>query len=399
MDSLDLSSYEFIQAPYDTYASLLKEQPIYHCAEKDFYYVASHPLVSELFTHPNLSSNRVRTLTQTLPEPFLKAIEPLTSSLSKWLLFMDPPRHTQLRKLVNASLSRKVVAELSPKIDAIAELLLTDITQSWEVMSQFAYPLPMLVISDLLGVPEEDQTLIKNWSANIARFLGDKTTPDDVRVVQQSIIEATGYFRDHLKAQKAQPSSHLIQNLINFQQADSKFEEEDLIANLIALIFAGHETTTNGIGNAINLLIQNANTLPDNQTLLDNIESVVEECLRFQSPVQRMGRVTTQTVEIGGIEIPANKRVLLLIGAANRDPKVFSNPDSFQFDRADTKHLAFGYGIHHCSGAHLARIEMQIALSHFLRKFDLKRANVSESKIKKNLGLRSFEKLIIEELK
>ena len=387
---MDLSSYMFIQNPYDTYEHLHREYPVYHCPEKDYYYVASYELVKAVFCHPNASSNRVKTMTDGLPEPVLTAIKPLTDSLSKWLLFLDPPFHGAIRKVINASLSKKVVDSLKPEIEQIASELLSFQRDSFDLMSGFAYPLPVLVISQMLGIPSEDRSKIKSWSESLAVFLGDRTSPEQIFAVQQSIAEATDYFTAHVISQRENPSSDIIVNMLKFQTDNPAFTDEYLIANLIALLFAGHETTSNAIGNGYLNLLRNSNTLPSQTALLQNIEGLVNESLRYESPVQRMGRFTIGEIDLGTCIIPEGKRVLLLIGAANRDPLQFEEPNTFTFNRQRNNHIAFGYGHHLCSGTYLAKVEMAVALSHLLHKFRLNQIDVSSYKWRKNLGLRGL---------
>ena len=328
---MDLSSYEFIQNPYKTYQYLLKSSPVHHNPQNDFYYVSDYELVQKLFTHKDASSNRVKMMTRGMPGEMLQKIKPLTDNFSKWLIFNDPPFHTPLRKVINSSLTVNLVSALMDSINQLAEDLLASVGKSFDLISDFAYPLPILVISNMLSVPSEDRFEIKRWSDDIVRFLGERTTPAQIIQIQQSIIEAENYFQSHLRSQRENPTSLLMQKMIDFQKGEPDFTDEHLIANIIALLFAGHETTTNAIGNSIFTLLTQLKTVPNNNYLLSSIDLLLNECLRFESPVQRMGRYTTSAIEVGDTVIPEDKRILLLIGAANRDPKIFNQPNKFIF--------------------------------------------------------------------
>ena len=300
--------------------------------------------------------------------------------------------------MLNKSLSKKVVDSLKPEIERIAIELLSGVQDNIELMSGYAYPLPVLVISQMLGIPPEDRGKIKSWSDSLAMFLGDRTSPDQVFSAQQSIMEATEYFKAHLMSQREHPTSDVIVNLLRFQADTPEFNDQFLIANLIGLLFAGYETTSNGIGNSYLNLLRNSSALPSQNVLIKSLDGVVHESLRYESPVQRMGRFTVGEINLGDYVIPEGKRVLLLIGAANRDPEQFDDPNTFDFNRERNNHIAFGYGHHLCSVSYLAKVEMTVAISALLQKFNLEKAEVADYQWRKNLGLRGLEFCEIEGL-
>ena len=291
-----------------------------------------------------------------------------------------------------------MVDSLKPEIERIAIELLSGVQDNIELMSGYAYPLPVLVISQMLEIPPEDRGKIKSWSDSLAMFLGDRTSQDQVFSAQQSIMEATEYFKAHLMSQREHPTSDIIVNLLKFQADTPEFNDQFLIANLIGLLFAGHETTSNGIGNSYLNLLRNSSTLPSQNVLIKSLDGVVHESLRYESPVQRMGRFTVGEINLGDCVIPEGKRVLLLIGAANRDPEQFDDPNTFDFNRDRNNHIAFGYGHHLCSGSYLAKVEMTVAISALLQKFNLEKAEVADYQWRKNLGLRGLEFCEIEGL-
>ncbi|PCJ36731.1 MAG: cytochrome [Moraxellaceae bacterium] len=393
MPKYDLSSHEFVSNPYPTYRRLHEESPIYWCEERKYYYVSNLEYVKSIFVDSRASSDRVAPMVENLSDFQRSAIEPLTSTLSKWILFQDPPKHTPLRKFIVQSLSSKVVDAIEPKIYSVVDELIDDFSQQgdFDLIQDFAYPLPAIVISILLGVPVEDRDKIKAWSDTIARFLGEKNSLSLLAKAQQDIVEMTGYFRDILDQQRSNPKENVMSKMIALQQQQPELDDEHIIANCIGLIFAGHETTTHLIANTWLALQQH----PDQLSLLrenpDLIESAIEESLRYESPVQRMGRFIKEPIEMGGQILKPGRRVLLLMGAANRDPSLIDRPNSFDIRRTASRHLAFGHGIHLCPGAALGRLEARIAIQALCQR--LKNSTlINEQPIwQYNLGLRAME--------
>ena len=393
MPKYDLSSHEFVSNPYPTYRRLHEESPIHWCEERKYYYVSNLRYVKSIFVDSRASSDRVAPMVENLSDFQRSAIEPLTSTLSKWILFQDPPKHTPLRKFIVQSLSSKVVDAIEPKIYSVVDELIDDFSQQgdFDLIQDFAYPLPAIVISILLGVPVEDRDKIKAWSDTIARFLGEKNSLSLLAKAQQDIVEMTGYFRDILDQQRSNPKENVMSKMIALQQQQPELDDEHIIANCIGLIFAGHETTTHLIANTWLALQQH----PDQLSLLrenpDLIESAIEESLRYESPVQRMGRFIKEPIEMGGQILKPGRRVLLLMGAANRDPSLIDRPNSFDIRRTASRHLAFGHGIHLCPGAALGRLEARIAIQALCQR--LKNSTlINEQPIwQYNLGLRAME--------
>ncbi|ARU56382.1 cytochrome P450 [Oleiphilus messinensis] len=256
---VDLVSPGFTSNPYPAYKHLLGNEPFYYCADRRLYYVARHELVKTLFRDPRASSNRVAPMAAALPEPVREFASPVLKCLEKWVLFLDPPRHGQLRKIISPAFTSKVISNLEPKISGIANTLVKDMKHSGrcDLVADFAYPLPVMVIADMLGCPASDYKLIKVWSDHIADFLGSKTTLEKATNIRTSILQATQYFEDIVREQKRKPKENLLQNMIEFQGQEKSFSDDHLVANSIALLFAGHETTSNLISNAVYCLHQN----------------------------------------------------------------------------------------------------------------------------------------------
>lgn len=389
----DLASAEFVFNPYPTYRRLLNEAPIYHCEERDFYYVSGLSYVKSLFLDSRASSDRVKPMVANLSEAQRQAVDPLISSLSKWLLFQDPPEHTPVRKLVNQALSSKTIKLLEPDIQVVIDELIEafSVTGRCELIQDFAYPLPAIIIALVLGVPIEDRDKIKAWSDSIARFLGDKTSLALVVKTQQDIVAMSAYFSELVNQYRVKPTENVISQMIRLQRAQPSFTDDHLIANCIGLIFAGHETTTNLIANTWLTLLNHPEQLELLRASPNLIDRVLEEALRFESPVQRMGRLITEPIELGGRILEAGKRVFLLIGAANRDASLIDEPDNFDILRKSARHLAFGHGIHFCSGAALGRLEAKLAITALCQRLGNPWLEHKTPQWQYNLGLRAME--------
>ncbi|OUS26844.1 hypothetical protein A9Q99_16645 [Gammaproteobacteria bacterium 45_16_T64] len=392
--AFDLSSPEFVANPYPTYERLLADAPIYWCEEREFYYVSHQPYVKALFLDPRASSDRVKPMVANLNDMQRQAVEPLTSTLSKWMLFQDPPEHTPIRKLVNQALSAKVISTMQADIQSIVDELIDDIVNADEcdLIADFAYPLPAIVIALILGVPVEDRDKIKAWSTTIAQFLGAKTDLSMVAKAQQDILAAKAYFATLLQQERSSPRDNVMSQMLALQGRQPSFTDEHLIANCILLIFAGHETTTNLIGNAWLTLLQHPEQLAALRADPRLVDAAIEECLRYESPVQRMGRLVKEPITLGDEILLPGKRVLLLMGAANRDGAFVDDPNRFNIHRSASRHLAFGHGIHLCSGAALARLETKLALLSLCQRLERSELLDSQPQWTYNLGMRAMER-------
>jgi cytochrome P450 len=266
-----------------------------------------------------------------------------------------------------------VVEVMRPHVQEIVDGLLDRVegARAMDVIEDLAYPLPVTVICEMLGVPASDQEIFKTWSTDIARSLDAAILPADSEVIprgREARAALADYFRSLIATRRKDPKPDLLSALIAAEEEGNKLSEGELVSTCMLLLIAGHETTVNLIGNGLFALLQHPDQL---RALRDDpglIQTGVEELLRFDGPVQRTGRMTTAEVEIGGKHIPKDSVVVSVIGAANRDPKQFADPDRLDVSRKDNRHIAFGFGIHFCLGAPLARLEGQIALGTLLRR-------------------------------
>jgi len=285
--------------------------------------------------------------------------DPLGSSL----ISMDPPRHRQLRNLVTQAFTPRSVAQLSERITAIVNQLLEQVaaTGRMDIIDDLAYPLPVIVIAELLGIPHADRERFKVWSDAVV----GATYPED----GDPQAEMSEYFLDMIARRSREPKDDLISALLDAQIDGQHLNQRELLGFCILLLVAGNETTTNLIGNAILCFDEHPEVMEQLRAEPALVPGAVEEVLRYRSPVQFMYRRTVANTTIRDQEIQAGQMVLAWIGSANRDEAQFPNPDSFDIRRTPNRHIAFGHGIHFCLGAPLARLEAKIALTMLLERF------------------------------
>jgi len=358
---------EFHANPYPFYHALREKDPV-HQSPMGFWVLTRYDDVVMSLRDPRFGRDGFA--------PLLEASygsENAGSKLPRSMLWRDPPDHTRLRALVNKAFTPRVVEEMRGHIQAIANRLLDRVqdSRSMDVIADLAYPLPVTVICEMLGVPINDHDVIRGWSADIARNLDSIGLRADPALVARGTAARRAladYFRGLLPERRAHPKADLLSLLIAAEEQGDKLSEGELLTMCLLLFIAGHETTVNLIGNGTLALLQH----PDQMKKLGSdpalIPLAIEELLRYDSPVQRTARITNTEVEIQGRKIPSGSMVVAAIGAANRDPSHFADPDRLDIARAENRHLAFGFGIHFCLGAPLARVEGQIALGTLLRR-------------------------------
>jgi cytochrome P450 len=294
----------------------------------------------------------------------------LGRALSLTMLSADPPEHTRLRRPVAQAFTPVSIAKLAPRTRSIAQQLVAPLQTGkvYDVADELSYPLPMTVIAEMLGVSIEDRDRFRRWSNDLLSAGGvEQPSTAEIARREQSRAELLEYFRAEIEKRRREPSEDLVGRLVK-ANAQGTLTEEELVATCVLLLVGGNETTTNLITNAAHHLARH----PDQRVrILEDpslLESAVEESLRYESPVQFTIRVAARDVEIGGVTIPSGARVIPFIGAANRDPELFHDPDAFDVGRSPNEHIAFADGIHFCIGAPLARLEARIALEALIGK-------------------------------
>nr|QOD95413.1 CYP109C2 [Sorangium cellulosum] len=293
---------------------------------------------------------------------------------AEWIVFMDPPRHTKLRALISQAFLPRHIAGLEPRIRELSRQLLDQTIEQGEMdlAADFAVPLPMMVIAEMLGIPAVDRPLFKRWSDVILNMsyavAGSSEAAQAASNFMAVTAEMNTYLTEVLEQRRAQPKDDLLTRLLAAEVDGDRLTQKEILNFFQALLVAGQETTTNLINNAIICFIENPDQLARLRARPDLLPAAIEEVLRYRSPVQWMFRVTKQDVEMHGQVIPAGKLVLAMIGAANRDPGHFQEADRFDIAREPNPHIAFGHGIHFCLGAALSRLEARIALADLLAR-------------------------------
>jgi pimeloyl-[acyl-carrier protein] synthase len=383
----------FVADPYPTYQRLRAEDPVHH-SPMGFWVLTRYEDVVAALRDPRLAKEAIAAFVAArfgAPVP----------AMGLSMLDRDPPDHTRLRSLVSKAFTPRVVEGLRPRIQQIVDGLLERVRKagSMDLIEEFAYPIPVNVICEMLGVPVEDHERFKGWSLDIARGLDSILLPPDSEVPKRSVASRNAlanYFRELIATRRAAPRADLLSGLIAAEEAGDKLSENELLATCILLLIAGHETTVNLIGNGTLALLRHPDQL---RRLRDNpalIGSAVEELLRFDGPVQRTARIPSEDVVIDGRKIAKGEMVMPFIGAADRDPAQFTDPDRLDIGRTDNRHIAFGWGIHFCLGAPLARIEGQIAINTLVQRFPRLALASETPEFRESLTLRGLKSLPVK---
>jgi cytochrome P450 len=382
---------DFLADPYPTYHRLRDEDPVHH-SPLDFWVLTRYDDVATVLRDPRFIKEP---LVSMVAARFGVSVPP---GVGLSMLDRDPPDHTRLRSLVSKAFTPRVVEGLRPRIQKMVDDLITraEAVGTMDLIEEFAYPIPVNVICEMLGVPVGDHERFKGWSLDIARGLDSVWLPPESEIPKRSgaARHAIGdYMRGLIAERRASPRGDLLSALITAEEAGDKLSEDELISTCILLLIAGHETTVNLIGNGTLALLRHPEELRRLRETPGLITSAVEEVLRYDGPVQRTARITSTEVTIGGRTIPKGEMVMPFIGAADRDPSQFPDPDRLDLGRTNNRHIAFGWGIHFCLGAPLARVEGQIAIDTLIRRLPRLALVDAEPEYRQSLTLRGLKAL------
>jgi cytochrome P450 len=392
----------WVEDPYAVYAELRRSNPVHRNA-LGFWVFTRHVDCLAILRDKRSSSDGRNVNAGSFREPGLVDELPAGSGPEAMLaemapfLFRDPPDHTRLRGLVQKAFTPRVVEGLRPRLEEICEGLLDAAVERGEVdlVADYAYPLPVQIIVEMLGVPAEDHEQFRVWSHALARGLDPDflLPPEAVQQRLGAILSFVQYFASLIEERRKAPGEDLLTRLIQAEEAGDALTQGELLSTCILLLVAGHETTVNLISGGALALMERPDQLALVRDDPDVVRSAVEEMLRFVCPVQLTGRVALEDMDVGGAHLAPGEFSMLLIGSANRDPDAFDDPDTFDVTRVDNNHLGFGFGIHHCLGAPLARLEAQIALPALFRRARHLECTTDGLSYKENIVLRGLESL------
>ncbi|MCY3832360.1 MAG: cytochrome P450 [Chloroflexi bacterium] len=385
----DLSSAAFNADPYPVYRRMREEAPVYWSDAWGCWMLTRYDDIAwTLQDYQTFTSLGRLTATMDLPEPLWERVQPLVRHYSQGLINVDPPDHTRMRKLVHMAFTPRTIRKMQAYIEDIVNQLIDDQIESGEmdIIWDFSYPLPVIVIAEMMGIPVEDHAKFKAWSGEIVAFMATpKPTPEILLKSQDSLLAMQGYFRDIYAKRRLQPEDDLITALVLAELEGDKLTEEEMVSSCVTILIGGHETTTYLIANGLYWLLGNPDQFRRLREKPELAESATEEFLRYDGPFQRNRRIATRDVTIGGHTIEKDQLIMQLLGAANRDPAQFPDPDALDITRSPNKHLAFGYGPHFCLGAPLARLEAPVAYRSLLGR--LRNIRIADDSLEWNNAL------------
>jgi cytochrome P450 len=369
----DLRAPEALRDPHPFFHRLRAHDPVHWSESAHAWILTGHAEVSSAFHDGDrLSSDRMTPLEARLAPDEKRAMAATFELLRGWMVFRDPPDHTRLRAPVRKALSPRQVAKLAPRIRALAHELADQMARAGrcELVQSFAFPLPAIVIAELLGVPATDRERFKTWATKLGAIVfGALDAPSRHALAAEGAAEFTDYFHALVRRRGRDPGDDLISRVLAARGGADGLRDEEIAGACTLLLFAGHETTTGLIANGMATLLARPEALARLRGDPALLPSAVEEMLRYEGPVRAMVRQVAVTHERGGHDLAAGDRVYLAVAAANRDPAVFRDPDRFDVARSPNPHLSFGLGLHFCLGANLARAEARIALGVLLERF------------------------------
>jgi hypothetical protein len=318
----------------------------------------------------------------------------IVRSTMQWMMMCDGAAHRRLRALVGQAFTARAVQGLRPRIAAVIDALIDEIDEGEiDLVQDLALPLPIMVIGELLGIPRADRGRCRAWTDWIGHVIDPIVTPDMQAAMNRAATEFSGYLAEQVRLRRADPGPDLLSAMVRVEESGERLTDDEIIANVLLLFNAGHETTVNLIGNAMLALLRH----PDQLALLREnpalMSQAVEELIRYDSPVQVGARIMAADVPLGGTTIPAGAKVMLIYGAANRDPARYADPDRLDLRRTAVRSLAFGGGPHFCVGAPLARLETSMVLAALLERYSSIELAAGQLSWRANFNLRGLNEL------
>ena len=375
-------SQELRANPYPVYEQLRRKDPVHRMRLQDAWLLTDYADVDKVLRDNRRFKNAGREF----------GYIPQVSMLD-----LDAPEHTRIRALVSHGFTPRAVAALEPRIRETVDGLIANVRgkEPFDLIADLAFPLPVIVIAEMLGVPPEDREQFNEWSNVVSLIVDPLLNETQVRQVQRTVDEVFAYFETIAEERRRAPRDDLVSAMVTAEVDGERLERDDLLVNLLLVLVAGNETTRNLIGNGTLALLQNPGELQKLSADLALINGAIDEFLRFDSPVQLDSRVASEPIEMRGRRIAPGQRVICILGAANRDPRVFPDPDRLDICRSAANHLAFGRGVHYCLGAPLARLEGRVAFETLIPSLgDLRLAE--EPKFRDQVTLRGLESLWLE---
>ena len=400
LDAL-LTSPGFYRDPYPAFHRLRAEDPVHWSDAWGGWVLTRYDDIEKVLRDFRrfTKAGHVTKALDDLPQDVLAKIGPLRQNFSVGMPQTDPPEHTRIRALISKAFTPAVVESTGERIAALVDQLIDAVAHRGEMdlIADFAFPLPAIVVAEMLGFPTEDLDQIKAWSDGIVSFHGSgRADPERVLKSNEAFVEMRAWLRRLFEERRRQPKDDLVSRLVAVEEEGEMLTETELVATCITLLTAGHETTTGLITNGMLALLHH----PDQRELLeqnpDLIESAVDEFLRYDPPFQRTWRLAAEDLELRGKRIQKGQVVSQMLGAASRDPERFPDPDRLDITRQDTTHLAFGFGVHYCLGAGLAHREAEIAIPTLLRRLPGLKMAADEPEWKANITFHMPESMPLE---
>lgn len=399
-----LSTKENINNPYPVYHKLRSYDPVFYMKSptgflsENLWVITRYEDITGVLINKKFGRGNRFGKTRINAQNYSK-LNALTQMRQHWVNFLDPPEHTRIRNFLNKAFSPKMVSNLKPDLESIVQYLVSKADrEDFELIRDFSYPMATITVAEMFGTPKEDRDLLDGWASQVVRTLDVVTsqfTQEDLQLIYKSAEEIKDYFRKTVEEKSLNPekSDDLISRLLTIKDNDDKLTKEEIVSTLVLLTMDAHEAPKNLIANGIYALLRNPDQLEKIIKNPELTENAIDELLRYDSPAQFTGRRTNEDEIIGGKEIKKGMQIICMLGAGNRDPEKFDNPDKLDLERKNVIPLSFGGGVHFCAGAGLAKLEAQTAIRKFLESFPGVKLKDKEYHYHSSLHSRGLESL------